>query len=161
MKTSLYVVAGFVLAAVILTQFGILGGSAPADIGVSNGRLKPPSLTRNSVSSQAALHPNHPQRDYADIKPLPLKKGAAAGSLRALAAMLQSMPGIRVVEERADYLRAEAETPWLKFVDDLEFWVDPARGVIELRSASRLGREDFGVNRQRIEAIRAAYLAQA
>jgi uncharacterized protein (DUF1499 family) len=55
---------------------------------------------------------------------------------------------------------AQAQTRWLKFVDDLEFWFNPASGVIELRSASRLGRKDFGANRQRIEAIRAAYLAQ-
>ncbi len=48
----------------------------------------------------------------------------------------------------------------MKFVDDLEFWSNPALGVIDLRSASRLGREDFGVNRERIEAIRAAYLAR-
>lgn len=152
---------GLLVAAIIAIQSGILGGSRPADIGVSNGRLKPPSPTRNSVSSQAALHPDQSQREYADIKPLPVKAGAAARSLQALTAVLQSMPGIRVVEQRADYLHAEAETPWLKFVDDLEFWLDPARGVIELRSASRLGREDFGVNRQRIETIRAAYLAQA
>ncbi len=48
----------------------------------------------------------------------------------------------------------------MKFTDDLEFWFNPARGVIELRSASRLGRKDFGVNRERAEAIRAAYLAR-
>ena len=69
-------------------------------------------------------------------------------------------PGIEVVEQRPDYLYAQAQTRWLKFVDDLEFWVNPASGVIELRSASRIGRKDFGVNRQRVEAIRAAYLAQ-
>ena len=40
------------------------------------------------------------------------------------------------------------------FVDDVEFWADPAAGVIQLRSASRLGRKDFGVNRARIEDIR-------
>jgi uncharacterized protein (DUF1499 family) len=39
----------------------------------------------------------------------------------------------------------------------LEFWLNPALGVIEVRSASRLGREDFGTNRQRIERIRSAY----
>ena len=160
MKTALYVSVGLLVAAVILIQFGILGGHRPADIGVHNSRLKPPSPTRNSVSSQAALYPDHPQRAYADIKPLPMKSASAASSLQALTAVLQSMPNIRVVEKKPDYLHAEAETPWLKFVDDLEFWVNPARGVIELRSASRLGREDFGVNRQRIEAIRAAYLAQ-
>jgi uncharacterized protein (DUF1499 family) len=42
-------------------------------------------------------------------------------------------------------------------VDDLEFWLNPTLGVIEVRSASRLGREDFGTNRQRIERIRSAY----
>lgn len=160
MKTALLVCLALLMAAAVAIQSGILGGSRPADIGVSNGRLKPPSPTRNSVSSQAALYPDHPQLAYADIKPLPLKHGSATVSLQLLAAVLQSMPGIRVVEQRTDYLHAEAQTPWLKFVDDLEFWANPAPGVIELRSASRLGREDFGVNRERIEAIRTAYLAR-
>lgn len=128
---------------------------------MSNGRLKPPSLTPNSVSSQAALYPDHPQRAYAEIKPLPLKQASGTASIQALAVMLAAMPGIRIVEQRPDYVRAEAETRWMKFTDDLEFWFDPARNAIELRSASRLGRKDFGVNRERIEAIRAAWLAPA
>lgn len=160
MKTTFIVVISLLLVAIIAIQSGVLGGTRPADLGVSNSRLKPPSLTRNSVSSQAALYPDHPQRDYADIKPLQLKNGSGASSLQALTATLQSMPGMALVEQRPNYLHAQAETHWLKFVDDLEFWFNPARGVIEVRSASRLGREDFGVNRQRIETIRAAYLAQ-
>lgn len=159
MRTVLLVSIGLLASAVIAIQFGILGGNRPADMGVKDSRLKPPSPTRNSVSSQAALYPDHPQRVYADIKPLPLKHGSAA-SLQVLADVLRSMPGIRVVEQRPDYIHAEAETRWLRFVDDMEFWVNPARGAIELRSASRLGREDFGTNRDRIEAIRAAYLAR-
>lgn len=161
MKTALLVSFGLLVAAIVAIQFGILRGSRPADIGVSDSRLKPPSPTRNSVSSQAALYPDHAQRAYADIKPLPMKHGSAAASLQALAAVLAATPNISLVEQRPDYLHAEAETRWLKFVDDLEFWANPARGVIELRSASRLGREDFGVNRERIEAIRAAYLARS
>lgn len=160
MKTALIVVIGLLVVAVIAIRSGVLGGHRPADIGVKDSRLKPPSPTRNSVSSQAALYPDHPQRAYAEIKPLPLKQGSAAASLQVLAAVLESMPNTKVMEQRPDYLHAEAATPWLKFVDDLEFWANPALGVIELRSASRLGREDFGVNRQRIEAIRAAYLAR-
>ncbi|MDP2415874.1 MAG: DUF1499 domain-containing protein, partial [Hydrogenophaga sp.] len=54
---------------------------------------------------------------------------------------------------------AQAQTRWLKFVDDMEFWVNPAGGVMDVRSASRLGREDFGANRKRVEELRAAYLA--
>jgi uncharacterized protein (DUF1499 family) len=160
MRTALIVAFGLLVVAVIAIRSGVLGGTRPADLGVSNSRLKPPSPTRNSISSQAALYPDHPRREYADIKPLPLKSGVAANSLQALTAALQSMPGIKLVEQRPNYLHAQAETRWLRFVDDLEFWFNPTRGVIEVRSASRLGREDFGVNRQRIEAIRAAYLAQ-
>lgn len=160
MKTALYVLAGILVLALVLVQMGVLGGSRPTDLGVSQGRLKPPSPTPNSVSSQAGLYQDHPQRAYAQIQPLPLHGGSAAASMQALATVLAAMPGITVVEQRPDYLYAQATTRWLKFTDDLEFWFDPARGAIELRSASRLGRRDFGVNRQRIEAIRAAYLAQ-
>ena len=46
-------------------------------------------------------------------------------------------------------------TKMMKFVDDAEFWFDPRANVVQVRSASRLGRQDFGVNRARIEAIRA------
>ncbi len=160
MNTTLYILAGLLILASILVQFGALRGNRPADIGVANGRLKPPSPTPNSISSQAALYPDHPQRAYAEIAPLPLKNASGPASLLALAAVLGAMPGITVVEQRPDYLYAQAETRWMKFTDDLEFWFNPARGIVELRSASRLGRKDFGVNRARVEAIRAAYLAR-
>lgn len=144
----------------LAAQTGALRGTQPTDLGVKDGRLKAPSLTRNSVSSQAALYPEHPQKSYAGIEPLPLKGGGAAASLAALSKALQTLPGVQVVDQQPDYLYAQAQTRWLKFVDDLEFWVNPAAGVLELRSASRLGREDFGANRERMEAVRAAYLAQ-
>ena len=44
----------------------------------------------------------------------------------------------------------------MKYVDDVEFWFDPAANAIQVRSASRVGRGDLGVNRKRIEAVRAA-----
>jgi uncharacterized protein (DUF1499 family) len=139
---------------------GLLSGKRPAHLGVKDGRLSPPSKTRNSVSSQTALHAGHPQSDYAAIDPLPLKGGDPTASMRALQNILQTMPGVTLVEQRPDYLYAEAQTRWMKFVDDLEFWVNPPLGVIEVRSASRLGQEDFGANRKRMEMIRAAYVAQ-
>ena len=80
--------------------------------------------------------------------------------MTALVATLRGIQGISVVEQQPDYVYAQAQTRWLKFVDDLEFWVNPELGVIDVRSASRLGREDFGANRERMEAIRKAYLAQ-
>ena len=159
MKFAFYIVLAAIVLALVAAQVGLLSGQRPGDLGVKDGRLKPPSVTRNSVSSQAALTPDHPQRAYAAIDPLPFKAGGAAASMKALETVLGSMPGTTIVEQRPDYLYAQAQTRWLKFVDDVEFWANPASNAIELRSASRLGREDFGVNRQRIEKIRAAYLA--
>lgn len=159
MKFVFYIVLAAIVLALVAAQVGLLSGQRPGDLGVKDGRLKPPSLTRNSVSSQATLLPDHPQRAYAAVDPLPFKAAGAAASLKTLEAVLLAMPGVTIVEQRPDYVYAQAQTRWLKFVDDVEFWANPASGVIELRSASRLGREDFGVNRQRIEAIRAAYLA--
>ncbi|MES2890280.1 MAG: DUF1499 domain-containing protein, partial [Pseudomonadota bacterium] len=156
MKFAFYLVLAAIVLALVAAQVGLLSGQQPADLGVKDGRLKPPSRTRNSVSSQAALVPDHPHRAYATIDPLPFKGAGAAASLKALETVLRGMPGVTIVEQRPDYLYAQAQTRWLKFVDDVEFWVNPASSVIELRSASRLGREDFGVNRKRIEAIRAA-----
>ena len=56
------------------------------------------------------------------------------------------MPGATVIDQRDDYLYARFETKLLRFVDDAEFWYDPAAQAIQVRSASRLGRKDFGVN---------------
>ncbi|MBI2277199.1 MAG: DUF1499 domain-containing protein [Dechloromonas sp.] len=160
-KLIFYAVLGLVAIVLIGARVGFFAGQAPTDLGVSDGRLKAPANSRNSVSSQAMLYPTHPQLDYARIAPLEFLDGDATASMQALAGVLSAMPRIRLVTQQPDYLYAEARTPWLRFVDDLEFWANPARGVIEVRSASRLGREDFGVNRQRVEAIRSAYLASA
>lgn len=159
MKLAFYIVLAAIVLALVAAQVGLLSGQRPGDIGVRDGRLKPPSGTRNSVSSQAGLYPDHPQRTYATIDALPLKAAGAAHSLKALDEVLKSMPGVTTVEQRPDYLYVQAQTRWLKFIDDVEFWVNPASNAIEVRSASRLGQEDFGVHRKRVEAIRAAYLA--
>ena len=160
LQVLLYSLLGLVALLLVAAQFGALTGKRPADLGVKDGRLKPPSLSPNSVSSQAVLYPEHPQRTYAAIDPLPLKSTGASASLQALTQVLQAIPGVTVVERKPDYLYAQSQTRWLKFVDDMEFWVNPNRSSIEVRSASRLGRKDFRVNRQRIEAIRQAYLTQ-
>jgi len=159
MKIVFYLILAGVVLAFVAAQLGLLRGQPPHDLGVTDGKLKPPSLTRNSVSSQADLFPDHPQLAYARMEPLPFKTGGAADSIQVLEEALSALPGVTIVQRKPDYLYAQAQTRWLRFVDDLEFWANPATGTIELRSASRLGREDFGVNRQRMEALRAAYLS--
>jgi uncharacterized protein (DUF1499 family) len=149
----------FILPLLLLAagQFGLLKGQRPSDLGVRDGKLKPPSRTPNSVSSQAGLWPDGEYASrYALIAPLPVR-GDGASAIARLRAMLGAWRGARIVEERADYLRVEFITRWLRFVDDAEFWLDPASNTIQVRSSSRLGRRDFGVNRARIEAIRARW----
>ena len=146
------------LLAVVAGQLGLLQGTLPTDLGVREGKLKPPSMAENSVTSQAALYPDHPQRNYADIAPLPVK-GNGPATLARIKAVVESMEGAKVVKSDPDYLYAQFTTQFMKFVDDVEFWFDPASSVIQVRSASRVGRRDFGVNRKRIEAIRAELAA--
>jgi uncharacterized protein (DUF1499 family) len=137
-------------------QLGWLRGAPPAQPGVREGKLAPPSKTPNSVSSQADLWPGHPQRDGARIAPLTFS-GDGEAAMARLKAVIEATPGARVITARPDYLHAEFETRWLRFADDAEFWLDRGAGVIQLRSASRLGRRDFGVNRARIEALRVRF----
>lgn len=136
-------------------QFGWFMGRAPDGLGVRDGKLKPPSRTPNSVSSQAGLWPEGEYASsYAQIEPLSVR-GDGAAAMARLRNVLANWPGATIVEDRPDYLRVEFMSRWLRFVDDAEFWLDPASNVIQVRSASRIGRKDFGVNRARIEAIRA------
>ena len=77
--------------------------------------------------------------------------------MAALARIVAAQPGATIVVQRDDYLYATFATALMGFVDDVEFVVDAPRGVIDVRSASRLGYGDLGVNRKRVEALRAAY----
>jgi uncharacterized protein (DUF1499 family) len=138
---------------ILAGQAGLLTGSAPADLGVRDGKLKALSNTPNCVSSQAALTAAHPMRAYAQIAPL-AAKGDAAATMAAVKAVVEGMAGAVVVTASADYLYARYTTKLLKFVDDVEFWFDPQAQVVQVRSASRIGHGDRGVNRARVEAIR-------
>ena len=138
-------------------RLGLLKGKAPSGLGVKDGKLKPPSRTPNSVSSQAMAWPEGEYASaYAQIEPLALR-GDDTAAMTRLRTLVAAWPGAHIVEERPDYLRVEFSTRWLRFVDDAEFWLDPAGGVVQVRSSSRLGRKDFGANRARIEAIRAKW----
>jgi uncharacterized protein (DUF1499 family) len=158
-KWFVIVVVVLIALAVVAGQLGFLQGTPPTDLGVRDGKLKPPSMTENSVTSQAALYPDHPQRKYADIAPLPLK-GEGPATIARIKAIVEGMDGAKVVKSEPGYLYAQFTTRWMKYVDDVEFWFDPAANAIQVRSASRVGRGDLGVNRKRIEAVRAALEAR-
>lgn len=154
----LIVIGALAVLALAAGQLGWLQGTPPVDLGVHDGKLKPPSTTENSVSSQVALYPDHPQRHYSDIAPLAVQ-GNGPATLARIKVIVAGMAGASVVRSDADYLYVQFTTRVMKFVDDVEFWFDPVNNVIQLRSASRVGRGDLGVNRRRVETIRSALAA--
>jgi uncharacterized protein (DUF1499 family) len=134
---------------------GLFSGTRPDNLGVHDGRLAPPKRTPNSVSSQADR--NADAAHY--IEPLRYA-GDARQAWTALRQVIDGMQRVKVITSDPNYLYAEFSTRLMGYVDDTEFYLDEKAGVIQVRSASRLGSSDFGVNRERIESIRAK-LAQA
>lgn len=151
----LLAVALVALMLLIAGQLGMLRGKAPQDLGVKEGKLKRPSRTENSVSSQADLWPDHPMKAYASIAPLKAT-GDGSAEMGKIAETLKSMPRTTIIKQEPGYIYAQNTTALLKFTDDVEFSLDAGKGIIDVRSASRIGRKDFGVNRGRVESIRRA-----
>ena len=115
----------------------------PANLGVKDGRLAPCRRTPNCVCSQA-----EPADAEHYIAPIAFRGDAMSAIRKAVAAMQRAT----VVSEAQNYLYAEFRSKLLGYVDDVEFFFDG--NAIQVRSASRLGRRDFGVNRKRIEKLR-------
>lgn len=155
-KRALLAVALLIVAAIaglalhVATASGdtVFSWKRPDNLGVKAGRLAPPRTTPNCVSSQA---------DPADaehyIAPIAFK-GGTAQAMAAVRKAVEGMEGATIIRQEAGYLYAEYRTRLMRFVDDVEFVFDDKAGVIHVRSASRLGRRDFGVNRARVEALR-------
>lgn len=112
----------------------------PTNLGVKDGCLAPCRRTPNCVSSQA--DPSDREHYIAPLK-------ASMDDVRKAA---EALPRTRVVLARPNYLYVEFRSRLLGYVDDVEFFFDGA--AVQVRSASRLGRRDFGVNRARVERLR-------
>jgi len=89
------------------------------------------------------------------VDPIPFA-GTAAEAREGIETVVRSFPRAVVVASSPGGIRAEFRSR-LGFVDDVEFRIEEAAGVIHVRSASRSGYWDFGVNRRRVEAIREAF----
>jgi uncharacterized protein (DUF1499 family) len=142
-------VVGFGVAFAAGRAMGLFSGKRPDSLGVANGRLAPCKPSPNCVSSQA---------DRGDTVHYiaPLAAGANPGETYArLQQLVRAAGNARIVTDTPDYLYAEYSSRVFGFIDDVEFWLDTRTGVIHVRSASRLGYSDLGVNRDRIEGIRA------
>ncbi len=127
----------------------IFTGKRPNNLGVSNGKLAPCPNSPNCVSSQST-DTGH------QIAPLTFTSSPEQ-AIANLKKIIESLPRTKIISESPDYLYAEFKSALLGFVDDVEFYLDRNANVIQVRSASRLGQSDLGVNRKRIETIRAKF----
>ena len=133
----------------VMTLFGC-AGKRPDDIGISGAKLAPCPSSPNCVSSDASdsLH---------DIPPLQFEMSTAEAWPRVQDAV-SALPRIQIVKATDVYLHAECKSSLLGFVDDLELQLRPSEGLVAIRSASRVGYSDLGVNRRRVERLRAALI---
>ena len=120
--------------------------------GEATHTLTPCPASPNCVSSQAtdAEHFTEPLRFTGD----------ATLAWNRLESALGAESRLSIIQDTGSYLHAEARSLVFRFVDDIEFVLDPEAGVIQVRSASRVGYSDFGVNRRRVERIREVFSNQ-
>lgn len=124
----------------------MFAGKRPQNLGVKDGRLAACPARPNCVSSQA---------NTARQRVMPLQLwGEPGASMNRLKKVVYNMAGTALADEGDHYLHFECASKLLGFVDDLEFLCDPDDQVIHVRSASRLGYSDLGLNRKRVENIR-------
>ena len=125
----------------------IFNGNRPEKLGVYEGKLTPCPNSPNCASSQEArlLH---------SIQPIEFV-GTLAQTMARIREVLEAEMDrivVRVFED--DYIYAEAQTAALHFIDDLEFYCVDAEKICHVRSASRIGYSDLGVNLSRLREIR-------
>ncbi len=151
-KWSLIALAIIVVLPIVLFAILSLSARRPSNLGPVQGKLRPCPNSPNCVCSCDASEGH-------SIAPL-VWKGEPQAGLDRLIKVIQSLPRTTcepVQEHR--YFHAEFKSALFRFVDDIEFLVDPDAQVIHVRSASRVGKSDLGVNRQRVDEIRRMFEA--
>jgi uncharacterized protein (DUF1499 family) len=129
-------------------------GAVP-DLGINNGALAQCPKTPNCVNSQAVG-----EKQY--IQPIRYE-GTREDARARLLQILGSQKRAKILTAQENYIRAEFTSALFRFVDDVEFYFPKEKSkerVIHIRSASRIGYSDLGVNRKRIERIRSEFLKE-
>lgn len=119
-------------------------------LGVKDGKLAPCPNKPNCVSTQSTDEKNK-MESYS-------YSGTEGEALAKLKEILSNRKRTKIVKEEENYIRAEETSKLLKFVDDIEFYLDGQSKTVHFRSASRTGYSDLGVNKKRMEEIKEAFL---
>jgi uncharacterized protein (DUF1499 family) len=144
---------GLLLLLIITVMMVACPGSRPKNPGVTGGRLAPCPKSPNCVSSQSDDTGHY-------IAPI-LYDGTLNEARENLIAVIRSMKRSRIVTVEDTYIHAEFTSAIFRFVDDVELYLDDTAKTIHMRSASRVGKSDLGVNRKRMENLRAHFTTLA
>lgn len=128
----------------LIIAVGIVLNMRSAAGGIEQGRLAPCPDRPNCVCSQD-VDPEHA------IDPLIVK---GEHPIAEITMVIDQMPRTKIIKQTPNYLHATFRSQVFHFLDDVEFFYLPEEGVVHVRSSSRVGYRDFGVNRSRVEAIR-------
>lgn len=152
-KTSRKLFMWAAMSALILTiSMGLLScmSERPENLGLQNDRLSACPDKPNCVCS----FENKVDKEHF-IEPLPYTIDEI--QLRdKIIGTLQSLPRTKIITKTENYIHAECTSRIFRFVDDLEIFIDQQQKLIHFRSASRVGHSDLGVNRKRVESIKAS-----
>jgi len=113
---------------------------------VRSERLADCPATPNCVSSES-LDKKH------FIEPISYT-GSTARAWQVLIDTVISLPRSKLTEQSEGYLHFEVSSIVFRFTDDVELMIDAGKNEVQIRSGSRVGYSDFGVNRRRVEMIR-------
>ena len=149
MLTAFAIVLLTVIAGTACLFLLSLTASRPSNLGVRDGRLAACPDSPNCVSTQAE------DREHW-IEPITYQ-GDSIAVIETLEEIVRQQPRTCIIERSTHYLRTEFRSAFFRFVDDVEFYVEPESGRVHFRSASRVGRSDMGVNRKRMELIRSQF----
>lgn len=144
---ALLIVVGFVLFRLMIPRLS----PQPKTLGVTDeGRLSSCPDSPNCVSTSATT------AEHA-IAPFTYDSDTAVAYDRLLS-IIEEMGGtVETSNPENGYIHATFRTALMGYIDDAEFLFDDTAGEIHLRSAARLGYSDMGVNRERMESIRAQF----
>jgi len=120
---------------------------SPKMTGLKNGQLNGCPDKPNCVSSQA------PDQDH-KIEPIHYQ-GQSTDIINKLKKILNADEAFSITKQKADYIGARYISGFFGFIDDVEFHFPDEKKIIHIRSASRVGYNDLGANRKRLEKIRA------
>ncbi len=137
-----------VVALLAIVALAIWSHFKEPDLGLVNGKLRPCSASPNCVCSESYAEANMSHQ----IPPVKVSGKDIVTPWKLLGQAVVDQGG-NIVREDDGYLHAEFSSSLFRFMDDLELRMDRQEGLIHIRSASRVGHSDFGVNRKRVEMI--------